>query len=158
VSTRKHRLRRYAGAAALSIVAVALAAQDALLQKRLTQSEIDSLAKVTAGAGTSGLPAVTTTVLFGDPAKAGLYSIQLQVAPNTVIRSHTHRDTRTATVVSGSWYFGYGPKNEPGALKLLTAGSFYTEPAGEAHFARTDSAGAVVVITGYGPSDTAYVE
>ena len=150
--------RRISLGAALAIIAVTLPAQDAPLQKRLTPSEIDSLPKVTAGTGTSGLPAVTTIVLFGDPAKAGLYSIRLKVAPHTVIKSHTHRDTRTTVVVSGSWYFGYGPRNEQSALKLLTAGSFYTEPAGQPHFARTDSAGAVVIVTGYGPSDTAYVE
>src|SRR5258705_5842170 len=153
-----HAIRRLSVATALSIVAVTLPAQDALLQKRLTPTDIESLPKVTAGTGTSGLPTVTTTVLFGDPAKAGLYSIQLKVAPDTVIRSHTHRDTRTTVVVSGSWYFGYGPKNEKSALKLLTAGSFYTEPAGQAHFARTDSAGAVVVVTGNVPSDTTYVQ
>lgn len=154
------KLRRLAMATAAVVVAISLPApaQDALLQMRLTSAEIDALPKMSAGAGTSGLPAVTTTVLYGDPAKAGLYSIQLKIAPDTVIKAHTHRDTRTTVVVSGSWYFGYGPKNEESASKLLTAGSFYTEPAGQPHFARTDSAGAVVVITGYGPSDTAYVE
>lgn len=148
---------------AIAIVAVATiaspaTAQDAVLQKRFTPAEIESLPKMTAGTGTSGLPAVTTTVLFGDPAKAGLYSIELTVAPNTVIKSHTHRDTRTATVISGSWYFGYGPKNEGTAVKELTPGSFYTEPAGQPHFARTGPKRAVIVITGYGPSDTSYVE
>jgi quercetin dioxygenase-like cupin family protein len=152
------------GGKTTSVVAILIAVsplvfpQDASLQKRVTPAEAESLLKATAGVGTSGLPAVTTTVLFGDPAKAGLYSIQLKVAPNTIIKAHTHRDTRTATVVSGAWYFGYGPKNEPSALKLLGAGSFYTEPAGQAHFARTTAEGAVVIITGYGPSDTTYVE
>jgi len=143
---------------AVDVIVAYLKQSDAPLQTRLAPAEIESLPKVTAGTGTSGLPAVTTTVLFGDPAKAGLYSIRLKVAPDTVIKSHTHRDTRTTVVVSGSWYFGYGPKNEKSALKLLTAGSFYTEPAGQAHFARTDSAGAIVVVTGYGPSDTTFVE
>ena len=78
--------------------------QDASLQKRVTPAEAKSLLKATAGIGTSGLPAVTTMVLFGDPAKAGLYSIELKVAPNTIIKAHEHRDTRTATVVSGKFY------------------------------------------------------
>ncbi|HVO44999.1 MAG TPA: hypothetical protein VMT29_01570, partial [Steroidobacteraceae bacterium] len=131
---------------------------DKLLQVRLTPAEIRALPVVTAGPGTSGLSAVTTTVLFGDPAKAGLYGIELHVAPNTVIEAHTHRDTRTAIVVSGTWHFGYGPKNEPSALKPLVAGSFYTEPAGQAHFARTMAEDVVVIITGYGPSDTTYTQ
>jgi pimeloyl-ACP methyl ester carboxylesterase len=131
---------------------------DTSLQKRMTPGDIASLPVVTAGPGTSGLSAVTTTVLFGDPAKPGLYGIELKVAPNTVIEAHTHRDTRTATVVSGTWYFGYGPKNEPDALKPLAAGSFYTEPGGQAHFARTMGEGVAIIITGYGPSDTIYVQ
>ena len=139
----------------LSLVAIA---QDSQAKRRLTPKEIDALPSQSAGAGTSGLPAVTTRVLFGDPTKAGLYTIQLQVAPNTVIQAHTHRDTRTAVVVNGLWYFGYGPRNEQALVKALPPGAFYTEPAGESHFARTGAEGATVSITGYGPTDTVYAK
>jgi quercetin dioxygenase-like cupin family protein len=131
-------------------------AQHAALEKRLTPKEIEALAGDSAGPGTSGLPAVTTRVLFGDPTKPGLYTIELRVAPNTVIQAHTHRDMRTAVVVSGLWYFGYGPKNEQALVKPLLTGSFYTEPAGASHFARTGPEGATVTISGYGPTDTVY--
>lgn len=133
-------------------------AQDGQVQRRLTPKEIEALPSETAGAGTSGLPAVTTRVLFGDPTKPGLYTIELRVAPNTVIAAHTHRDTRTAVVVSGLWYFGYGPTNDKTLVKALPPGAFYTEPAGESHFARTGAEGATVSITGYGPTDTVYVK
>ena len=140
---------------ALSLVA---AAQDGQVKRRLTPKEIEALPTQSAGAGTSGLPAVTTRVLFGDPTKSGLYTIELRVAPNTVIQAHTHRDTRTAVVVNGLWYFGYGPKNEEALVKALPPGAFYTEPAGESHFARTGPEGATVSITGYGPTDTVYTK
>jgi quercetin dioxygenase-like cupin family protein len=140
---------------ALSLVATA---QDGQVKRRLTPKEIEALPTESAGAGTSGLPAVTTRVLFGDPTKTGLYTIELKVAPNTVIQAHTHRDTRTAVVVNGLWYFGYGPKNEQALVKALPPGAFYTEPAGESHFARTGPEGATVSITGYGPTDTVYVK
>jgi quercetin dioxygenase-like cupin family protein len=133
-------------------------AQDGPARRRLAPEEIEALPSESAGAGTSGLPAVTTRVLFGDPAKSGLYTIELRVAPNTVIQAHTHRDTRTAVVVSGLWYFGYGPKNEQTLVKPLPLGAFYTEPAGESHFARTGPEGATVSITGYGPTDTVYAK
>ena len=133
-------------------------ARDSDPELRLTPKEIGELQSLSGGTGTSGLAAVTTTVLYGDPSKPGLYSIELKVAPNTVIEAHTHRDTRTATVVSGMWYFGYGPKNEQGLVKMLPPGSFYTEPGGRAHFARTEADGAVVLITGFGPSDTVYIK
>ena len=140
---------------ALSLLA---AAQDTQVKRRLTPREIEALPSESAGAGTSGLPAVTTRVLFGDPTKSGLYTIELKVAPNTVIRAHTHRDTRTAVVISGLWYFGYGPKNEQALVKALPPGAFYTEPASESHFARTGPEGATVSITGYGPTDTVYAK
>jgi hypothetical protein len=132
-------------------------AQEDALKKRLTAAEVESIRADGSGAGTSGLAAVNTRVLFGDPAKAGLYTIELRVAPNTTIEAHTHRDMRTAVVLDGVWQFGYGPKNEPALLKALTRGAFYTEPGGEAHFARTGPEGATVVITGYGPTDTRYL-
>ena len=140
---------------ALSLLA---AAQDSQVKKRLTPKEIEAMPSESAGAGTSGLAAVTTRVLFGDPTKTGLYTIELKVAPNTVIQAHTHRDTRTAVVVTGLWYFGYGPKNEQALVKALPPGAFYTEPASEPHFARTGPEGATVSITGYGPTDTVYAK
>src|SRR6185436_18133691 len=51
------------------------------------QQAIEALPSESAGAGTSGLQAVTTRVLFGDPTKSGLYTIELRVAPNTVIQA-----------------------------------------------------------------------
>jgi quercetin dioxygenase-like cupin family protein len=143
---------------AISLLALSplATAQDGQPKTRLLPKEIEALPSQSAGAGTSGLPAVTTRLLFGDPTKPGLYTIELRVAPNTVIQAHTHRDMRTAVVVSGLWYFGYGPKNEQTLVKALPPGSFYTEPAGEVHFARTGTEGATVSITGYGPTDTVY--
>lgn len=116
-------------------------AQDSQVKRRLTPKEIEALPGESAGADTSGLPAVTTRVLFGDPTKSGLYTIELKVAPNTIIRAHSHRDTRTAVVISGLWHFGYGPRNEQALVKPLPPGAFYTEPAGESHFARTGPEG-----------------
>ena len=134
------------------------AAQDGQVKRRLTPKEIEALPSESAGAGTAGLPAVTTRVLFGDPTKSGLYTIELKVAPNTVIQAHTHRDTRTAVVIGGLWHFGYGPTNEQALAKALPPGAFYTEPAGESHFAGTGREGATVSITGYGPTDTVFAK
>ena len=102
------RLRHGRLSCVISLLAlgVFVAAQDSQVKRRLTPKEIEALPSESAGAGTSGLPAVTTRVLFGDPTKSGLYTIELKVAPNTVIQAHTHRDTRTAVVINGLWYFG----------------------------------------------------
>lgn len=125
---------------------------------RLDPKDIAALSKQHAGAGTSGVAGIQTTVLFGDPAIAGPYTIALRVPAHTTIAAHTHRDDRSAVVVSGMWWFGYGPVNAKAALKALPPGSFYTEPGGQAHFARTGDQAAVVYITGIGPTDTRYLD
>jgi quercetin dioxygenase-like cupin family protein len=142
-------------AAALLAASIAPAAH--AQQTRLTPAEIAALPKEGPGPGTSGLAGIRTTVLAGDPTKAGPYTIELRVPAHTSIQAHTHRDARTAIVVSGTWYFGYGTKADPAAVKRLPPGSFYSEPAADPHFALTRDVPAVVYITGWGPTDTAYV-
>ena len=127
-------------------------------QIRLSPAEIAGTGKGGAGPGTSGIQGIRTTVLFGDPAKPGPYTIEIRVPPHTRIAAHTHRDRRSAVVVSGQWFFGYGAALAEARLKLLPAGSFYTEPANDAHFALTRAEPAVVYITGEGPTDTHFTK
>jgi quercetin dioxygenase-like cupin family protein len=135
----------------------AAGAQEISGERRLTPQEIAALSQIGASAGTSGVSGIQTRILKGDPTKAGLYTIQLTVPANTTIQAHTHADDRVATVISGTWYIGYGSTFDEKKLKALTAGSFYTEPPGAAHFARTGKEPVVLQITGYGPTSTEYV-
>ena len=80
---------------------------------------------------------MSTKVLFGNPSSSGFYTIVLFVPAHTTIQAHSHRDDRMAAVVSGTWQFGYGDRFEEGALKILPAGSVYSEPGHMNHFART---------------------
>jgi quercetin dioxygenase-like cupin family protein len=127
-------------------------------QLRLTPSEVDSMPAHDAGAGTSGVAGIRTTVMSGDPTQDGPYTIRVSVPANTKIQAHTHRDNRTAVVISGVWYFGYGPVANAAAEKTLPPGSFYTEPGGTAHFAETKADAVVIYITGHGPTDTVFVK
>ena len=137
---------------------VAYAAPLSFPKLRLTPSEVDSMHAHDSGAGTSGVAGIRTTVIAGDPTRGGAYTIRLSVPANTKIQAHTHSDDRTAIVISGVWYFGYGPVAGTAAEKALPAGSFYTEPSGVAHFAETKADPVVVYITGNGPTDTVYVK
>ncbi|KSB91836.1 hypothetical protein AS593_07370 [Caulobacter vibrioides] len=143
---------------AAALAAAALAAPTWAQEVRLTPSEIAGLAKGGAGAGTSGVAGIRTTILHGDPTKAGPYTIEIRVPPHTRIAAHSHQDDRTAVVASGLWFFGYGKKNQDPLVKALPAGSFYTEPAGLDHFAQTRDQPASVYIFGFGPTSTDYVE
>lgn len=145
-----------AASAALLVTVVAIAAAR-FPELRLSPAEVNSLQAHDAGAGTSGIAGIRTTMVMGDPAQPGPYVIRLTVPANTSIQPHTHRDDRTAIVVSGTWYFGYGRLHDAAAEKALPPGSFYTEPAGVAHYAETKDAAVTVYITGVGPSDTKFV-
>lgn len=107
--------------------------------------------------GSSGVSGVHTKVLYGDPSKSGLYSILLYVPPHTSIAAHSHADSRMATVVSGTWHFGYGDRLDGAKLVDLPPGSVYSEPGRDDHFAQTGDDAVVVHIVGYGPTDTIYV-
>jgi uncharacterized RmlC-like cupin family protein len=148
--------------AVLGLVAVLLSASGAVaapsVELRLTPAEIAVLGQGGAGPGSSGVAGIQTSVLAGDPTKPGPYTIKLQAPANTRISAHSHRDERTAVVISGTWFFGYGDKAEEAKVKALPPGSFYTEPAGDHHFALTRDEPVVVYIFGYGPTDTVYVD
>lgn len=146
-----HATLRLLGALTLVTLPVLLAqADEPVPMQRLTPTEIAALAP-------AGRPGPKMITLLGDPRKAGLYSVRVSIPAHTLVRPHTHRDNRAVTVLSGTWYVGYGATFEAKALKALPPGSFYTEPARQPHFARTQDEPAVILVTGYGPSDTKFV-
>jgi pimeloyl-ACP methyl ester carboxylesterase len=126
-------------------------------ERRVTPGEF-KFPEGAAGTGTSGVSGIRTVVLKGDPDRAGLYTIMLRIPANTRIAAHVHQDDRVATVISGTWYIGYGDSFNQAALKALPPGSFYTEPANRTHFAETRDEPVIVQITGVGPSSTRYVD
>jgi len=150
-----HKLLLFASLSAAVGGVVALRAQGG--EQRVAPEEFRWPANTAGGLGTSGASGVQTLVVKGDPSKPGLYTIRLRIAPNTKIQAHSHPDDRVATVVSGTWYFGYGHEFNEAALKALPPGSFYTEPPGVDHFAMTRDQ-VVVEITGVGPTGTTYFD
>lgn len=143
---------------AVVLAAATFAATARNRQQRLTPPEYEKIAPANATTGTSGVAGLETRVLKGVPSATGVYTILLTIPPHTRIAAHDHPDDRVATVVSGIWYFGYGPKFDEGALKALPPGSFYTEPPGQPHFARIGETTVVLQITGVGPTGTTYVD
>ena len=141
-----------------ALTASAVAAQDGRADRvRLTPELIETLPHTGAGAGTSGVSGIQTTILLGDPTVAGPYAIEIRVPAHTRVAAHEHRDHRSAIVVSGTWYFGYGAVADEAATRALPPGSFYTEAAVDPHFALTKDEPVRVYITGVGPTDTRYM-
>jgi hypothetical protein len=104
-------------------------------------------------AGPTGSPRAN---IVGDDSKPGPYVFLTRPRPvgpqSPAGRPHTHPDDRTYTIISGTWWVGFGDKYDESKLIPLTAGSFYTEPAGVPHFIAIKEEGVVVKITGTGPS------
>jgi pimeloyl-ACP methyl ester carboxylesterase/quercetin dioxygenase-like cupin family protein len=138
-------------------VSAAAAPKGGLAAAAMSLDQTQAMTMTGPGAGTSGVAGIKTVLLYGDPAKPGPYVLEIRVPANTAIAAHTHRDDRFATVISGSWFFGFGTNSATARVKALSAGGLYTEPRNVAHFAFTRGEPAVVRITGMGPSDTAFV-
>ncbi len=135
-------------------------AQPPMTEMRSTPAELTAAPTDSNQIGSSKLAGVHTKVLYGDPTKPGYYAILLYVPANTTIQAHSHRDSRVATVVSGTWRFGYGTQFDEAKLEVLPPGSVYTEPgtAAQPHFAQTRDEAVIVELSGYGPTDTHYVK
>jgi quercetin dioxygenase-like cupin family protein len=106
--------------------------------------------------GTLALPGLEQVSLVGDPSKPGPYTIRLKFPAGFKLAPHTHPDQREVTILSGTWYTGYGEQADPALLKALPAGSFYTEPANLPHFVEVRDA-VVIQVSGIGPSGRAFV-
>ena len=136
-----------------SSLGAAATADEPVAMQRFTPPEIAAKA----AANPPGSTGVQSTTLIGDPTKPGLYTVRVAIAAHTQVRPHIHRDNRSVTVISGSWQMGYGAQFDAKALKDLPTGSVYTEPAGQPHFAQAIDGPVVILVTGYGPSDTKFV-
>ena len=104
------------------------------------------------------LAGVTTKVLFGDPSMAGLYTVVLSVPANTKIAAHAHTYDRMATVVWGTWRFGYGDRFEEQGLKLLPGERLFRTRWSEPLCANGSRTGVLVEISGFDPTNTHYVD
>ena len=149
-------MKRIVQSLMIVLAGVGLGAQGT--EQRITPSEVKWPAPAAGGVGSSGVAGTQTVVIKGDPSKPGLYTMLLRVGPNTKIEAHAHPDDRVATVISGTWYFGYGKQLNESGLKQLPPGSVYTEPPNAYHFAMTRGEGVTIQITGTGPSGTAYAD
>ena len=142
----------------LIIASAPASAPLSLAEMRMTPAEMQGSALDDNQIGSAGVKGVHTKILFGDPAKAGFYSILLFVPAHITIQAHAHPDDRMATVVSGVWHFGYGDHFDAAGLKTLPPGSVYSEPGGHNHFAQTEADAVIVQISGYGPTGTKYFD
>ena len=93
-------------------------------------------------------------LLAGDMGKPGLYAARIRIPAHLRIQPHTHPDDRLVVVISGTLHVGYGARFDASGMKPLPPGSFFTEPAGQPHYAWAQTSDVVVQVSGIGPSGT----
>ena len=103
------------------------------------------------------VPGHEIAALIGDSTKPGPYVERVKFPANSISQAHSHPEARAYTIISGTWYVGYGDKFDAVKLKALPAGSFYTEPANVSHFSQIKEDGVVVQIVGVGPTATRFI-
>jgi quercetin dioxygenase-like cupin family protein len=107
--------------------------------------------------GAYAAPGMEQLNLIGDPAKSGPYTIRLKFPKGYRVEAHTHPDAREVTILSGIFATGYGDKFDEAKLKVLPAGSFYTEPANLPHYIEIKE-DVVLQVSGKGPSSRHFVD
>jgi len=141
----------------LCLAAVAATAGGELQPARIAAGDIpwpDSSGRVE---GTGMRAGLQVLVVAGDAKSNGLFTMMFKIPADTRIPPHSHPDVRSCFVLSGTWFFGYGERADESLLKLLPAGSHYTEPAGMNHFAETRDEPVIAECTAMGPTGTTFV-
>ncbi len=95
---------------------------------------------------------VEVATLFGDPSKPGIYVLRIKWPPGIMSKPHKHPEDRHVVVLSGTWYTGTGETFEPAKAVPLKTGAYMMHPNGKVHWDGTREEGAIIQITGYGPS------
>ena len=107
--------------------------------------------------GPLAAPGMEQLNLVGNPSSPGPYTLRLKFPKGFKIAPHTHPDSREVTVLSGVYATGYGATFDAARLKVLPAGSFYTEPADVPHYIQIEE-DAILQVSGTGPSGRKFVE
>ena len=95
-----------------------------------------------------------TAIVEGDPAKPGIYVIQVKFPPWVMSKPHFHPEARYATVIKGTWYTGEGDVFDPDKTVPLKPGSFMKHPSGVHHYDGAKGEEVIVQLMGMGPSST----
>ena len=101
-------------------------------------------------------PGAEAAVLYGNPAKEGLFALRLRFPAGYAIAPHTHPANEVVTIISGASKLGMGEQADKGSTTTLPAGSFFALPPGMAHFVYFDEPTEIQIST-IGPWGLTYV-
>jgi quercetin dioxygenase-like cupin family protein len=96
-------------------------------------------------------------VLLGNLSAPGRYVFRLRVPEGHRALPHTHPDERIYTVLSGTFWIGWGEEFDEGSLEEYPEGSVILVRAGRHHYQAARNGGYVVQVEGEGPTAVDYV-
>lgn len=121
------------------------------------QHAMANAADVTWKDGPSSLPkGAQIAVLYGDPAKDGIFVMRVKFPANYKIPPHTHPVDEVITVINGEFKIGMGAQFDAAKTKPLTAGGVIAMSPGTQHFVQIDQE-TVVQLSTRGPWGITYV-
>lgn len=76
-----------------------------------------------------------TVMLYGDPTKPGPYVFRAKMPSGYKLPPHRHADTRTVTVLKGTYWTGVGEEYDAMKMIELEPGAYYITQAEVPHYA-----------------------
>ena len=101
-------------------------------------------------------PGAKVSLLEGNPAQEGPFTMRLRVPDGYKIPPHWHPAVEHVTVISGTFNLGMGETFDQAKTRALTAGAFGFMPPGMRHFAWAQGE-TVIQVHGMGPWKLNYV-
>ncbi len=98
-----------------------------------------------------------TAVVYGDPAKPGLFIIRAKFPPNYVVPPHIHPVFESVTVLSGSMGSGMGKTVDKSQGEILGPGSLLLLPANHPHYVWSGDTETIIQVAAIGPFDLIYI-
>ena len=97
-------------------------------------------------------------IMYGDPAKEGLYIVLTKWHAGHMSRPHYHANDRFITVLEGTWWVGTGTKYDPPSTKAIPQGSFVVHTGKGIHYDGAKDADVTLQILGMGPATSTPAE
>jgi quercetin dioxygenase-like cupin family protein len=101
-------------------------------------------------------PGASFSILEGDPSQPGVFNMRIRMPDGFVIAPHWHPNVERVTVLSGTFRLGMGETVDREAAQPLQAGSYFSLPPHEPHFAIAEGE-TVVQLQSIGPWEINYV-
>jgi quercetin dioxygenase-like cupin family protein len=102
-------------------------------------------------------PGAKFAVLLGDPSQAGSYAFRLRAPTGHRAMPHSHPEERVYTVLSGTFYLGFGHQFVDSRLEDYPEGSVVIVRPDRVHFQLAKEHEYVVQIEGVGPTAVRYM-